>query len=302
MRVHSEEMEIFVTVVESGSFTGAAERLKQANSAVSRSIKKLEQKLGVMLLNRTTRHISLTQEGEQYYRRVRQILREMAAAEDALIDAPDHPSGLLRIDAATPVVLHLIAPHLKTYRQLYPQMQISLDSSETFINLIERKVDIAIRVGELQDSSLRAKKLLSSYRRILASPAYLARAPRLETVADLARHSCLAFKAPFSLNRWPIAQPDGQLYEITPAITANSGETLRQLCLRGNGLACLSDFMTDADIRRGALVPVLVPHTLPIEMPINAVFYSDLTVSHRLRSFIDFISRVLAEPDHAVRR
>lgn len=173
MKANSDELITFVTVVECGSFSRAAEQLEQANSVVSRTVKKLENKLGVTLLNRTTRQISLTQEGEHYFRRVQNILREMATAENEILDNQLNPKGLLRIDAATPVVLHIIAPLMAEFRQRYPLVTLSLVSSETFINLIERKVDIAIRVGTLQDSTLRARKLMTSYRHILASPAYL---------------------------------------------------------------------------------------------------------------------------------
>ncbi|GJK52440.1 MULTISPECIES: DNA-binding transcriptional regulator YafC [Serratia] len=293
MKANSDELITFVTVVESGSFSRAAERLQQANSVVSRTVKKLESKLGVTLLNRTTRQISLTQEGENYFRQVQKVLSDMAAAENALLESRQRPQGLLRIDAATPVVLHLLTPLVAEFRERYPEMSLSLVSSENFINLIERKVDIAIRVGELTDSTLKARKLMASYRRILASPAYLAQYGAPKTVADLEHHCCIGFNDLPNLNRWPLACADGRQLEIVPGLTTNSGETQRHLCLHGNGIACLSDFMSDEDVKRGDLVPLLVGDTLPLEMPINAVYYSDSAVSNRLRSFIDFISERL---------
>lgn len=293
MKANSDELITFVTVVESGSFSRAAERLQQANSVVSRTIKKLESKLGVTLLNRTTRQISLTQEGENYFRQVQKVLSDMAAAENALLESRQRPQGLLRVDAATPVVLHLLTPLVAEFRERYPEMSLSLVSSENFINLIERKVDIAIRVGELTDSTLKARKLMASYRRILASPAYLAQYGAPKTVADLEHHCCIGFNDLPNLNRWPLACADGRQLEIVPGLTTNSGETQRHLCLHGNGIACLSDFMSDEDVKRGDLVPLLVGDTLPLEMPINAVYYSDSAVSNRLRSFIDFISERL---------
>lgn len=290
MKATSEEMAIFVAVVESGSFSRAAEQLGQANSAVSRAVKKLEMKLGISLLNRTTRQLSLTEEGERYFRRVQLILQEMAAAENEVMEARLMPRGLLRIDAATPVVLHYLMPLIKPFRERYPEMTLSLVSSETFINLIERKVDVAIRVGKLTDSSLRARPLFSSYRRMIASPDYLARYGIPETVEDLEKHTCLGFTEPASLNTWPVACPDGQLYEITSGISSNSGETLKQLCLDGNGIACLSDYMIDKEIASGELVEVLPAKRLPVDMPFSAVYYSDRAVSTRIRAFIDFLS------------
>ncbi|CCJ88235.1 DNA-binding transcriptional regulator YafC [Cronobacter turicensis] len=290
MKASSDELIIFVAVVESGSFSRAAEQLNLANSAVSRAVKKLEMKLGVSLLNRTTRQLSLTEEGERYFRRVQQVLQEMASAETELMESRQTPRGLLRIDAATPVILHLLLPMIKPFRERYPEVTLSLVSSETFINLIERKVDVAIRAGTLTDSSLRARPLFISYRKIVASPDYLARHGVPETICDLKEHICLGFTEPVSLNTWPVACEDGQLLEITPGMTSNSGETLKQLCLTGNGIACLSDYMIDKEIKRGDVVELLAEYRLPVEMPFSAVYYSDRAVSTRIRTFIDFLS------------
>ncbi|QXF33062.1 LysR family transcriptional regulator [Photorhabdus luminescens] len=290
MKANSEELTIFVSVVESGSFSRAAEHLQLANSAVSRSIKKLEKKLGVSLLNRTTRQLSLTEEGQRYFRRVQHVLQEMAAAETELMESKHVPSGLLRIDAATPVVLHLLIPLIKPFRERYPEITLSLISSETYINLIERKVDIAIRAGNLTDSSLRARPLFSSYRKIVASPEYLKKYGIPQCIDELENHICLGFTEPVSLNTWPIACQDGQLHEITVGLSSNSGETLKQLCLTGNGIACLSDYMIDQEIVSGELVELLVEKRLPVGMPFNAVYYSDQAVSTRIRAFIDFLS------------
>ncbi|MBJ3816230.1 LysR family transcriptional regulator [Shimwellia pseudoproteus] len=296
MKASSDELAIFVAVVESGSFSRAAEQLGQANSAVSRAVKKLEMKLGVSLLNRTTRQLSLTEEGERYFRRVQHVLQEMAAAENEIIESRQTPRGLLRINAATPVVLHYLTPLIKPFRERYPEMSLSLVSSETFINLIERKVDVAIRAGNLGDSSLRARPLFISYRKIIASPEYLARHGVPETVADLEHHICLGFTEPASLNIWPVACCDGQLHQVTSGLSSNSGETLKQLCLTGNGIACLSDYMVDQEIASGALVEVLADKRLPVEMPFSAVYYSDRAVSTRIRAFIDFLSEHARKP------
>lgn len=290
MKTTSEELAIFVAVVESGSFSRAAERLGQANSAISRAVKKLENKLGVNLLNRTTRQLSLTEEGERYFRRVQNILQEMAAAETEVMETKSTPRGALRIDAATPVVLHFLMPLIKPFRERYPEITLSLVSSETFINLIERKVDVAIRVGKLTDSSLRARPLFNSYRKIIASPDYIARFGAPKTVEELSEHTCLGFTEPLTLNTWPLASADGQLYEATPTLSSNSGETLKHLCMSDNGIASLSDYMIDKELASGELVEVLADKRLPLEMPFSAVYYSDRAVSTRIRAFIDFVS------------
>jgi DNA-binding transcriptional LysR family regulator len=300
MKATSEELMIFVAVVESGSFSRAAEQLSLANSAISRAVKKLEMKLGVSLLNRTTRQLSLTEEGERYFRRVQQILQDIAAAENEIMETKQMPRGLLRIDAATPVILHYLTPLIKPFREKYPEITLSLVSSETFINLIERKVDVAIRVGTLSDSSLRARALFSSYRKIIAAPDYLEKHGMPQSVDDLAKHLCLGFTEPASLNIWPVAQSDGQLYEASPGLSSNSGETLKHLCLAGNGIACLSDYMINKEIENGTLVEIMTDIRLPVAMPFSAVYYSDRAVSTRIRAFIDFLSEQI--PAHAAQR
>lgn len=290
MKASSDELKVFIAVVESGSFSRAAEQLQMANSAVSRTVKQLENKLGVALLTRTTRQLALTQEGEHYFRRVQKLMQEMSTAESELIERQSAPQGVLRIDAATPVVLHLLLPMIKSFRQRYPDVTLSLISSESFINLIERKVDVAIRVGNLTDSSLRARLLFISYRKLVATPAYLVKYGVPASVSDLADHHCLGFVETPRLNRWPVADESGDLYNIIPGISSNSGETLKQLCLGDQGIACLSDFMVNKEIADGTFIELLTEYQVPVEMPFNAVYYSDLGVSQRVRAFIDFLS------------
>lgn len=295
MKASSDELKVFVSVVESGSFSRAAEQMQMANSAVSRTIKKLEGKLGIALLTRTTRQLALTQEGERYFRHVQRFLQEMTSAESELIESLQAPNGLLRVDAATPVILHLLMPMIKPFRARYPEITISLISSESFINLIERKVDVAIRAGNLTDSTLRARLLFNSFRKLVASPGYLAEYGIPKTVAELAQHHCLGFADPSRLNRWPVSQENGEPYDSRWEISSNSGETIKQLCLNGNGIACLSDYMIDREIAEGKLIEVLAEQRLPVEMPFNAVYYSDTGVSQRVRAFIDFLSEYTAD-------
>ncbi|WP_100158343.1 DNA-binding transcriptional regulator YafC [Proteus columbae] len=295
MKATSEEARVFVEVVEHKSFTKAADKLNLANSAVSRTVKKLEDKLGVNLLNRTTRQINLTAEGELYFQRMKVILQEMQAAENELHGTQSSPKGLLRIDAATPVVLHLLIPFISVFRQQYPDIILSLVSSETFVNLIERKVDVAIRVGQLTDSSLRARPLLNSYRKIVASPKYLERKGTPKSVEDLNQHTCLIFTEPASLNTWPLEIKDNELITVTEGISSNSGETLRRLCINGEGIACLSDFMLDKDIQDGKLVELFNDELQPVPLPFHAVYYSDRVVSQRIRVFIDSLTQYLSD-------
>ena len=293
MAGHTEQLDTFVTVVKTGSFTAAADQLGQATSVISRRVKQLEQRLGVALLVRTTRSLRLTSEGEWYYQQASSILRQLAQADHFLMDRSHKPAGKLRIDSATPCILHQLVPLVSEFLALYPEIELTLDSSESFINLIEKRVDVAIRFGELTDSSLKARKLGAGFRRLLASPHYLASFGTPDTLADLAQHRCIGFSSADNLNRWPIRDHDGELYKITPYLSADSGETIRQLALHGNGIACLSGFMTQEDIRAGRLVPVLEHAREQVLMPVYAVYYSEGEANPRVRCFIDFLTQKL---------
>ncbi|HHF3372353.1 LysR family transcriptional regulator [Haemophilus influenzae] len=289
MKTTSEELTVFVQVVENGSFSRAAKQLSMANSAVSRVVKRLEEKLGVNLINRTTRQLRLTEEGLQYFRRVQKILQDMAAAEAEMLAVHEVPQGILRVDSAMPMVLHLLVPLAAKFNERYPHIQLSLVSSEGYINLIERKVDIALRAGELDDSGLRARHLFDSHFRVIASPDYLAKHGTPQSTEALANHQCLGFTESSSLNTWTVLDAQGNPYKISPHFTASSGEILRSLCLSGCGIACLSDFLVDNDIAEGKLIPLLTEQTANKTLPFNAVYYSDKAVNLRLRVFLDFL-------------
>ncbi|MGL5949643.1 MAG: LysR substrate-binding domain-containing protein [Aeromonas sp.] len=294
MQIHSDELALFVAVVEAGSFRQAAENLGQDNSALSRGIKRLEQKLATVLLNRTTRRLSLTEEGQWFYQRALKILADMSEAEDELLNRREQPAGVLRIDAATPFILHRLVPLIGEFRRQYPAIELQLHSSEGFINLLERRVDMAIRIGELDNSSLRALPLGRSRLRLLAAPAYLAARGQPESPSDLATHELLGFVYPDSLNQWPVTSASGERLAITPTLRATSGETLRQLALAGQGIVCLSDFMTASDRASGALVEVLAEVNSGVSRPINAVFYTDAQRDARLRVWLDFLKAQFA--------
>ena len=289
MLSHSDELALFVAVVEAGSFRQAADNLGIDNSVVSRGVKRLEQKLATQLLNRTTRRVTLTDEGDWFYRRAANLLDEMAAAENQLLARRQQPQGILRVDAATPFILHQLVPLIGEFRRRYPAIELQLESSDGFINLLERRVDVAIRIGELADSSLRALSLGSSRLRILASPDYLARCGTPVLPADLTQHQLLGFSSSDNLNLWPLMGEHGDRLAIQPQLKASSGETLRQLALAGEGLVCLSDFMTAADRASGALVEVLARSNSGASRPIHAVFYTDAQRDPRLRAWLDFL-------------
>jgi DNA-binding transcriptional LysR family regulator len=293
MKTSTDELLVFVTVIDSGSITAAAEKLGQTVSGVSRALTRLEKKLDTALVRRTTRRLHLTDEGEAFLQRARAILVAMEEAEESVTRGRERPSGRLRVDAASPFMLHCVAPHMTAFSALYPEIRLELTSNERIVDLLEQKVDIAIRIGALQDSTLHARALGSSRLRVLASPAYLAEYGEPKSVDALRGHRLIGFTAPEHLNRWPLregrAGGAGSL-KIEPAITASSGETLRQLALSGWGIACLADFMSAADVRDGRLVPILGNALVDERQPVSAVYYQSASLSGRVQSFLDFIA------------
>jgi DNA-binding transcriptional LysR family regulator len=205
----------------------------------------------------------------------------------------NQPAGLLRVDAASPFMLHVVVPLVPGYCRRYPQVELELTSNEGNIDLLERRTDLAIRIGRLKDSSLHAVPLGSSRVRVLASPGYLAEHGTPKSVADLASHTLLGFSQLEPLNEWPLLDESGQPLHIAPALRAFNGETLRQLALNGAGIVCLSDFMTRGDRDTGALRQLFAKQTLEVRQPINAVYYRNTAVSSRIKSFIDYMAGAL---------
>jgi DNA-binding transcriptional LysR family regulator len=281
---------VFSAVIEAGSFSAAAARLKQTPSGVSRTISRLEKQLGMTLMHRTTRRLDLTEEGAWLLGRARATLADLADTEEQARARHAQPSGLVRVNAATPALDHLVAPLVAAFLEAYPLIALELASGETVVDLIEERADVAIRIGDLADSTLNARKLGTSRLRVLAAPGYLARHGTPAGIEDLAPHRTLGFTAPASLNTWPL----GAGWPVAPAVLASSGETVRHRALAGAGIACLSDFLTRADIASGALVPVLPALTLDWRQPVWAVFYKQGALAPRVAALVDFIATHLA--------
>ncbi len=292
MKTTLEELLAFRTVVDTGSITAAAEQLGQTVSGISRALRRLEEKLDTSLLSRTTRRLSLTEEGTVFLARARQVLADLDEAEEEITARRQQPAGRLRINAAPPFMLHVIAPLVAEYRALYPQMELELNTDDFLINLLQEDTDVAIRIGPLQDSSLRARTLGASALRVVATPAYLKTNGRPRSVAQLTggKYTLLGFNQPESLNGWPLRGPHGDRLQVVPDIKVSGGETLRRLALEGCGMTCLSDFLTFEDRRRGDLVQVLAKDTVEVLQPIHAVFYRNTQLSARIGSFLDFLA------------
>ena len=294
MKARSDELQVFVSVIESGSISAAAEQVGQTPSAISRTLSRLEAKLETTLINRTTRRMDLTEEGKFFLEKAKQILAQMEELEERLSLRQQVPSGRLRINAASPFMLHAVVPYVAEFRRLYPDILLELNSNDLIIDLLEQSTDVAIRIGTLADSTLHARSLGSSPLNILASPAYLKQHGTPATVEALASHALLGFTQTESLNHWPLRHAEGDRLQIQPAMSASSGETLRQLALAGEGIVCLSHFMTHEDIRLGRLVVVLPEANSGYRQPIHAVYYRNSQLALRIQCFLDFIQKKLA--------
>jgi DNA-binding transcriptional LysR family regulator len=294
MKARSDELQVFVSVIESGSISAAAEQIGQTPSAVSRTLSRLETKLETTLINRTTRRMDLTEEGKYFLEQARQILAQMEELEERLTLRHQTPAGRLRINAAFPFMLHSVVPYVAEFRQRYPDIQLELNSNDLIIDLLEQSTDIAIRIGVLADSTLHARFLGSSPLNILASPAYIERHGCPKNVAALADHVLLGFTHTETLNHWPLRHAEGDRLLIQPAIAASSGETLRQLAIAGEGIVCLSHFMTHEDIRTGRLKVILPNANSGDRQPIHAVYYRNSQLALRIQCFLDFIQEKMA--------
>lgn len=293
MKTTLEELHAFVAVVDTGSITAASGLLGLTISAVSRTLGRLEEKLQTTLLRRTTRRLELTEEGAAFLHRARAILASVDEAEEQMAARRMRPAGRLRIDAATPFMLHVLVPLLDGFRTRYPEVELELNSNEGIIDLIEKRTDVAFRIGVLKDSTLHARPVGTSRLRLLASPGYLKRHGTPATPGQLAQHALLGFTQPETLNDWPLRDTSGNVLRIQPTIASSSGETLRHLALAGLGIVCLADFMTREDRSSGQLVQLFAKQTLDVRQSINAVYYRNTALAARITCFVEHVVEVL---------
>jgi DNA-binding transcriptional LysR family regulator len=285
----SGEMEVFARVVQEGAFSAAARSLELSPSAVSKLIARLEERLGARLLTRTTRALTLTEEGEAYYRSVQRILQALDDADQQV--AGGALRGRLRINASIPFGTMYIAPLIPDFLALHQALSIDLSLTDDVIDLMAQRADVAIRMGSLPDSGLIARKLAESRRVICAAPSYLARKGTPQTPTDLRHHDCVTFNFKRLQSSWPF-RADGRDFELSVAgnLQVNNGETMRQMALRGAGIARLGQFHVADDIRAGALVPILETYNPGDLELISAVYVGGGQLPQRVRSFIDYLA------------
>ena len=284
------EMEVFVRAVELGGFSAAARALAITPSAVSKLVGRLEARLGVRLLNRSTRQVQLTAEGGAFYERSVRLLADLAEAERGSA-ANDAPRGRLSVNANVPFGEAALLPLVPAFLERYPEISLDIVLTDEVIDLIEHRTDVAVRAGPLRSSTLVARKLGATRKSILASPAYLARHGTPRTPADLARHNCLGFNRTRTLNTWPLLE-GGQPVSVTAVGNAqvSDGASLQRLAVAGVGLARLALFHARDDIAAGRLVPVLEDCNPGDLEEIHAVFLGHGGwLPARVRVFLDFL-------------
>lgn len=287
------EIRLFVTVVAEGGFSPAARKLGLTPSAVSKQIGRLEDRLGVTLLTRTTRQVALTEVGQLYHERSLEILAKIDAAERAVAEFHEAPRGTVRVSLAAALCRHRIIPVLPRFWDAYPEVRVQMLLSQVYTDLVAESVDVAVRVGVLTDSTLIARKLAPHRRLPCASPAYLERCGTPREPKDLLEHDCLRVLAPTSFNRWTFATPEGPL-TIRPSgrLEATSIDALYEAALRGLGIVRISTAVVEPAIREGRLVPLLEDFIADEPSSIHAVFLPRRQPSPAVRAFVDFLVEV----------
>ncbi|MDW5313229.1 LysR family transcriptional regulator [Rhizobium sp. PL01] len=287
----SGEMEVFVRVVDLGGFSAAARDFAMTPSAVSKLVTRLESRLNVRLVNRSTRKLQLTPEGCRYYEHGVQVLANLDEAERAAA-ADDSPTGRIRVSANVPFGRHMLLPVLPDFLARFPEVSLDLSLTDHVIDLLEDRTDVAVRAGPLKSSTLMARKLGSVKLHIVAAPGYIERKGLPKHPDDLAAHNLLGPNYVRAGGGWPFSV-DGVETTIKPTgnIQASDGEALRELALAGAGLARLAEFQVAQDFARGALVPVLEDFTASDSEDVHAIFLGQGGhMPARVRVFLDFLA------------
>ncbi len=291
-----EDLVVFVRTVDLGNLSAAGRDLRMTPALVSNRIMRLENKLGVRLLNRTTRRANATPEGATFYDHCLRIIREAEAAEDALAAGRDLPKGALKVSAPVGFGRRHVAPHVAGFLARYPEIQFRLVLTDRFTDHIDEQVDLLIRNAELPDSSIISRRLAGNKRVLCAAPEYLADNPPLETPQDLSQHNCLLLRFPGSKQyQWTLEGPDGP---VSPSVAGNmdadDGDVLTDWCLAGHGIALKSIWDAAAHLEAGNL-QVVLPDFPPISPDIYALYPHSRYLPPRVRVFIDFLVETYAD-------
>ncbi|TDG15402.1 LysR family transcriptional regulator [Seongchinamella unica] len=291
------EMQSFATVVDAGSFVGAADALGWSKAAVSRHVNTLESRLGVRLLHRTTRRLSLTVEGEIFLVRCRELLALLEEAEAEVTAGSEVASGLLRVNVPVSFGLRRLASLWGDFRQCHPQVRLDIDLSDRVVDLVEEGYDLAVRIGALSSSSLVARRLTGSRLVVCASPDYLAANGAPSHPRELSDHAVIGYRYSAGGDEWRLEGPQGTVsVRVKPAIQSNNGDTCVAAALAGQGLVMQPDFLVDDAIASGKLVAVM-PEFRAGELGVYAVYPSRRHIAPKIRVLIEFLVEQFAIPD-----
>lgn len=284
------DLAFFILVAKQGNLSAAARELNVTPSAVSKRLAQLENRLGVRLVNRTTRRISLTHEGESYLAGATRLLGEIREMEEQLAGARAVPRGLLRINATLGFGRTHIAPLVADYARRYPEVEVQLQLTHRPLDLVEEAFDLGIRFGELPDTRLTARRIMANRRRLLAAPAYLARHGRPETPADLTRHQCIIHRQnDDAYGVWRFTKgKEMETVKVRGALSSNDGDVVQNWALQGLGLVVRSEWDAAPLIAAGRLEVLLPDYALP-PADLHAVYPERLHLSAKVRAFIDLL-------------
>ena len=284
-----EPLDVFIAVVEAGGFSAAARRLDTTTASVSRRIKTLEQRVGVRLLQRTTRRMQLTEAGELYYRAVRRTLGELREAEEQLQQLTTRPFGELRIAAPMSFGQRHLAPLVAGFSRQYPELRISLLLDDRQTELVEEGIDVALRIAYPSDASFIARPIRPIPRYLCASPDYLRRHGTPDRPADLLGHNCLHYNLISAAEEWTFDGPQGsETVSVTGSLCSNNGDALLQAAITGLGITLLPDFIVHDALEEGNLVRVLAGRERA-PLTLSALYPSRHFVPVKTRLFIDYI-------------
>lgn len=291
-------MQVFVAVVDAGSFVGAAGALGMSKPAVSRHVSELEARLGVRLLQRTTRKLSLTGEGEAFYARCKLVLAEVEEAEAEVQSRSAQAAGLLKITVPTSYGLIRLAPLWGDFLARHPRVRLDVTLSDRFVDLVEEGYDLAVRVARLPSSSLVSRRLASTRPVLCASPRYLRRHGTPQQPADLARHALINYSLLATGDTWtlqgPGESPEQVAVKVQARMTTNSGDTCRAVALAHGGIILQPDFLVGDALAAGQLLEVL-PEWRALEMGIHAVYPTRKHLSPKVRVLVDYLAKALGE-------
>jgi len=282
-------LRIFVAIVETQSFTGAADKLGLSRAVVSKAVGDLERSLGARLIERTTRRVRVNEVGAAYYEKSIHILADLEEADLSVRQLHDEPRGILRVNAPISFATLHLRPVITHYLAAYPEVRLSLTLTDRFVDLIDEGVDVAIRIGKLEESSLIARKLAPARRVLCASPTYLKARGVPLTPADLATHSCMPYTAT-AHEGWKLHGPDGEhVVRTTGALASNNGDMLHCAAANGLGIALLPTFIVGPDLQNGTL-QIVLPEYVPSELSIHALYPPTRHLAAKVRTFIDVLA------------